>query len=87
MIELQEKIHTLKIKLKANIEVLKDEENNISEINNTYNQRLTEWEKPIRTFSKNIYAVNRNLCTSNTNKVFSILINIEYLSYVHVCIF
>lgn len=69
MILLQEKMHALKLKLSINQEQLKDEEQKLWELNEIFNQKLSEWEKPIKINKIYTLPKNRIVCSSNYNKV------------------
>ncbi|EFA06087.2 coiled-coil domain-containing protein 112 [Tribolium castaneum] len=47
MIGLQDKIYKLKIKVAANYETLKEQEVGLSEITETFNSKIPEWEKSV----------------------------------------
>ncbi|XP_044264735.1 coiled-coil domain-containing protein 112-like [Tribolium madens] len=47
MIDLQEKLYNLKIKVVADYETLKEQEASLSEVLETFNNKISEWEKNI----------------------------------------
>ncbi|KAJ3648821.1 hypothetical protein Zmor_020594 [Zophobas morio] len=67
MIEIQDKIHTLRVKLLPHYDVLKDEEKNITEMNELFRQKLEDWEKPVKSTSRHNYTISKQRAVDNTN--------------------
>lgn len=70
MIELQEKMYKMRMKVVMNCESLKEQETNLSEVVETYNNKIPEWEKAVNVLRLNSSKIhNKSLKFDSDYKV------------------